>query len=513
MVLLCRSVIIPTVKIIATLIYSFLYILKKICETVTEIIEEVVEVLKEFEEEVCEEEVVWWNPFSWIVRLICWMTTVVRWVTEVVKTVVETVICEWIIEKGIVLVTTILVTIVVYLVRIICEGLDWVWNAIVCAFKNDFTKPKKCLPLHYKIVTRLNGTSSWNETHINDAQAHAQTLLNKNNVSVELQKKSVETINPNNEGFTDELTEIMKCGLNNATFHDYYARHESIFGLTVYLIEDMDGSLGCRIAGTDHIFVAFSAGTFTGTITLGENLGETLLHEIGHAAGLGHTSITGNIMCTGTARAGQARDTMTKNQKCRYFRCMYNKLCNSRSITNLKPESIHPKVKSDITIPIIIQPKTEITYNKVGGKINASAIFLPKVNNKFIIADNLLKKQKAEIFKHVGIIQPKNGYRDKKNILQLSNNSLIREKYNYKEYHIVRSEDGIAKLIKKGDNYILPPSKPHSDGKKYYYCIIRFSQTKNTDISTDDNRIIEKIDRNITIYPAYPEPGYNHVHG
>lgn len=504
MVLLCKSVIIPTVKIVAYIIYSILYLFKKICQTVTEIITEVVEVLKEFEEEVCKEEVVWWNPFSWFVRLICWMTTVVRWVTEVVETVVDKVICKWIIDNIIVLVTTILVTVVVYLVRIICEGLDWVWNAIVCSFMNDFTKPKKCLPLHYKIVTRLDGTSSWNETHIDNAQTHSQTLLNNNNVSIELQKKSVETINPSNEEFTDELTEIMKCGLNNPRFHDYYARHESIFGLTVYLIEDMDGSLGCRIAGTDHIFLAFSSGTFTGTNTLVENLGETLLHEIGHASGLGHTTTTGNIMCTGINRAGQARDTMTKNQKCKYFRCMYNKLCNDKSRVENKP-SLKESVEK------INKNKFE-NSKKVGSKINAPAVFLPQVNNKFIIADNLLKQEKAAIFKFIGITQPENGYRDKNDILQLSNNSLIREKDNYKEYHIIRSEDEILKLIKKDVDYILPPSKTHSDGKKYYYCIIRFSKEKIPVVSTN-NRIIDKIDKNITIYPAYPEPGIKHLCG
>ena len=72
MVLLCRTVIIPTVKIVAYIIYSILFLMKKLCETVTETIEEVVEVLKEFEEEVCKEKVVWWNPFTWIVKLICW---------------------------------------------------------------------------------------------------------------------------------------------------------------------------------------------------------------------------------------------------------------------------------------------------------------------------------------------------------------------------------------------------------------------------------------------------------
>ena len=199
---------------------------------------------------------------------------------------------------------------------------------------------------------------------------------------------------------------------------------------------------------------------------------------------------------------------------------MYNELCGNRSINRLTSIEL-PRVE----LPKLDLPKKnnkkikdtflEFKYKNLGGQYLPKPIELPKVNVRYSLADNLLKKQKVEIFKNIGI-EKQNGYRKEgKDLLELSNNALIKDYEKYSEYHFVREEkDVLGLLVKLQENQKLPFSKKDKNGKRYYYCIIKFAKRADTATTTNnDNRELERVEPIIIVRPAYPEPGSKHSCG
>jgi hypothetical protein len=229
-----------------------------------------------FASEVCEEVCGWLGPFSFVCD---WACTIVRW-TETAWDW----ICEEVLKPIVVGFIRVVFEIIFYILTWVCWLLEWIPRAIdLLLCKLGFSNPR-FVHLCIKVLTRDRNNPAWQPAKVQQLIDETAARLKQCNVHVcVIHQETIET---------DEHQSGIECGFSMLFGSDFYwfRNNEcrgfgSIMPITVFFVEDIQGSKGCSVPGANFILADLEASN------------ATIAHELGHLSDLwGHSDAPNNVM-------------------------------------------------------------------------------------------------------------------------------------------------------------------------------------------------------------------------
>lgn len=309
---LCNLVLTPIVLII----HYVIEVARTIARTVCSWVSSVITVFKTIVEKICS-----WLP--WPLDKLC---DLVSRVIEVVETIWNWV-CETLIETIIDIVEGFF-EYVFYILRWVCWIVDWIilrWlDLLLCHLG---VHGDRCIRVCLKILTDREGNASTTRERALEMIAESNVLLRQ--CEVRLLVTGVEFIEK------PDLMDNVPCGFG-ALFtkgFSWFSSHacDCCSSITIYFIRTIDGGArGCAIPFTSWILVAVN------------NIVDqaTIVHEIGHQAGLTHSSDSTTVMSI--TNGSPPRTKISKGQCCMIRTASFTSPClRDRLVDSVRRSATH----------------------------------------------------------------------------------------------------------------------------------------------------------------------------
>lgn len=354
---ICEFIVIPMFKILLKFIQFIECLLQIICRAVIEFIVgfvnhlnflcscigELIDVLDSVKDAANKCILIWYNPCTWIIKILFW---VLLFVITILRTVLN-LVCKFsakivrLLREMIRCVCDIIVTIFIKLIKVLFFILEYivnifcnifVWIERLCPLTMFFlfdlcVKTRKYICIQPVVVHDQDECidTKWTDKRVNSAIAYANYILKCNNTGLKICKKPIKHLTPRE--CVDNLADNPNLsGLTGIANIAYLAEMESFSPntLTIYFVNNMECEYVKNVCHTRFAVIASNAREFVPEYwkcpcnfpicRKNAMSGESLLHLIGHKSGLSHVKHKcENIMTTGEWRS-KARTKITDLQ-------------------------------------------------------------------------------------------------------------------------------------------------------------------------------------------------------